>query len=156
MLIRKINASAKAKAKLKSYLNNIEKGLLKASPKQSGNLSTSINAQINEEGSIDIWMNLYGLFQDKGVNGIKKSWGSPYSYKDKMPPASAFSVYSSTYAFAIARSIYNKGIRPTHWITNSLEKTLKDNDLLEAIWESNFTKKKYETKITISKKKSTK
>ena len=32
------------------------------------------------------FMEPYGLFQDQGVNGKKVKHGSPFSYRDKMPP----------------------------------------------------------------------
>ena len=39
---------------------------------------------------LDFYMEDYMEYQDKGVSGVKKKYSTPYSYKDKRPPASAF------------------------------------------------------------------
>ena len=38
--------------------------------------------------SMSFLMEDYGVFQDKGVSGIKKKYNTPYSYTNKMPPPS--------------------------------------------------------------------
>jgi hypothetical protein len=42
--------------------------------------------------SIGIYFEMlpYGNFQDKGVSGTQRKFETPYSYKSKMPPPSAF------------------------------------------------------------------
>ena len=42
----------------------------------------------NRSLQFEIEMPYYGVFQDKGVSGIKKKYNTPYSYKQKMPPPS--------------------------------------------------------------------
>lgn len=84
----------------------------------------------------------YYKFQDDGVKGIKSGKSkSNYSFKDSMPPPSAFSKYSGdiNIQFAIAKSVQQKGIEPKD-ITN---KIIKDNiianlyeDLLVTIIEN--------------------
>ena len=55
-------------------------------------------------------MSYYGKFIGQGVNGIQVNWGSPYSFRDKMPCFS-FSSYTSDLSeqFAIAASVYRNG-----------------------------------------------
>ena len=83
------------------------------------------------------------LYQDKGVSGKKKKYNTPFSYKDKMPPSSALDKWSvrkgiaprdksgkfiprKSINFLIARSIYNKGIKPSLFFTKPFEKAYKD------------------------------
>lgn len=89
--------------------------------------------------SLSFKMEDYGEYQDKGVKGAKSTYasaaGSPYKYTNKMPPASAFSqwvvrkglegvrnkqgqfVKRKSLQFAIARSIYEKGIPATKFFS---------------------------------------
>jgi hypothetical protein len=122
----------------------------------SGKLSNSIKGEVKEmPNSIGIYFEMepYGNFQDKGVDGKRVKHGSPYSYKDKMPPPSkldkwivrkgiaprnngkfaARSVsaagFKKSIQFLIARSIYFKGIKPSLFFTKPFEaayKTLPD------------------------------
>jgi hypothetical protein len=84
-------------------------------------------------------MEAYGQFQDLGVKGQKTTYPesseSPYQYKDKMPPASAFAnwvirkglkgtrnakgqfVKRKGLQFAIAKSIQQEGIRATKFFS---------------------------------------
>ena len=92
---------------------------------------------------IQFLMDEYGLYQDKGVSGKKKKYNTPFSYKDKMPPSSALDKWSvrkgiaprdksgkfiprKSINFLIARSIYNKGIKPSLFFTKPFEKAYKD------------------------------
>jgi hypothetical protein len=109
--------------------------------------------QITSNGyKITISMPEYYDFMDKGVNGLKSSYATKYAYKNKMPPIKAIRKFmlnrgidkprgSNTkagksrdteailngIAFAIARSIYEKGIKPTHFYTKVInDKKLQD------------------------------
>ncbi len=93
----------------------------------------------------------YGEFQDLGVSGKKKKYNTPYSYKDKMPPASAFDKWivrkgiaprneqgqfqtRKGIAFAIARSVFINGIKPSRFLSDPFEKGFKKlpDEIIEA------------------------
>ncbi len=93
----------------------------------------------------------YGEYQDKGVSGKKKKYNTPFSYKDKQPPASAFDKWivrkgiaprnaqgqfqnRKGLAFAIARSVFINGIKPSLFLTKPFEDGFKrlPDDIIEA------------------------
>ena len=93
----------------------------------------------------------YGFFQDKGVSGTKKKYDTPFSYKSKMPPPKAFDKWivkkgiaprnkegkfttRKGLQFAIARSIFEKGIKPSLFFTKPFEQAFKNlpNEMIEA------------------------
>ena len=93
----------------------------------------------------------YGEYQDKGVSGKKKKYNTPYSYKDKMPPASAFDKWivrkgiaprneqgqfqtRKGIAFAIARGVFINGIKPSRFLSDPFEKGFKrlPDEIIEA------------------------
>lgn len=115
----------------------------------SGKLRNSIKGEVKEfQNSIGVYFEMepYGNFQDKGVSGVKQKFDTPYSYKTKMPPPSAFDKWivkkgiaprSATgkfqsrkgLQFAIAKSVFKYGIKPSLFFTRPFEaayKTLPD------------------------------
>ena len=93
----------------------------------------------------------YGFFQDKGVSGTKRKYDTPFSYTTKMPPPKAFDKWMikkgisprnkagkfqtrKGLQFAIARSIFEKGIKPSLFFTKPFEKAFKNlpNEMIEA------------------------
>ena len=115
----------------------------------SGKLRNSIKGEVKEmPNSIGVYFEMepYGNFQDKGVSGTQRKFDTPYSYKTKMPPPSAFDKWivrkgiaprSATgkfqsrkgLQFAIAKSVFKYGIRPSLFFTKPFEsayKTLPD------------------------------
>lgn len=96
-------------------------------------------------------MEEYGVFQDKGVSGVKKKYNTKYSYTNKMPPPSKMDkwivkkgiaprdkdgkfISRKSLQFMIARSIFNNGIKPSLFFTKPFEKAFKniDKDLIKA------------------------
>ena len=93
----------------------------------------------------------YGVFQDKGVSGVKKKYNTKYAYTTKMPPPSKMDkwivkkgiaprdkdgkfISRKSLQFMIARSIFNNGIKPSLFFTKPFEKAFKglNKDLVEA------------------------
>ena len=102
--------------------------------------------------SIGIYFDMeeYGFYQDKGVSGVKRKFNTPFSYKSKMPPPKAFDKWTIRRGiaprgaggkfqtrkglnFAIARSIFEKGIKPSLFFTKPFEAAFKNlpDDLIE-------------------------
>jgi hypothetical protein len=90
----------------------------------------------------EIKMADYGVFQDKGVSGVKQKYNTPYSYTTKMPPPSKLDKWTvkkgiaprddkgrfisrKSLQFAIARSIFYKGIKPSLFFTTPFQKYAK-------------------------------
>ena len=96
----------------------------------------------NKSLQFEIEMPYYGVFQDKGVSGIKKKYNTPYSYKQKMPPPGKLDKWPvrkgiaprdekgkflsrKSLQFLIARSIFYNGIKPSLFFTKPFEKYAK-------------------------------
>lgn len=96
-------------------------------------------------------MEEYGFYQDKGVSGTKRKYDTPFSYTNKMPPPKAFDKWivkkgiaprkkdgkfttRKGLKFAIARSIFEKGIKPSLFFTKPFEKAFKNlpDEMIEA------------------------
>ena len=99
--------------------------------------------------SLEFSMEDYGQFQDKGVNGRRSAWTTPYSYKTKMPPPSSLDKwivrkglaprnngkftgrsinsvgFRKSIQFLIARSIFYNGIKPSLFFTKPFEDAFK-------------------------------
>jgi len=96
-------------------------------------------------------MEPYGKFIDKGVNGKKTTYSTPYSYKTKMPPPSKLDKwivrkglaprnkdgkftgrtinsvgFKKSIQFLIARKIFMYGIKPSLFFTKPFEKAYKN------------------------------
>ena len=120
----------------------------------SKKLYNSISGEAKQfPNSIGIYFNMeeYGYYQDQGVSGVKKKYDTPFSYKSKMPPPKAFDKWTIRKGlaprgkggqfekrkglnFAIARSIFEKGIKPSLFFTKPFEAAFKKlpNDLVDS------------------------
>ena len=147
---------------IQDLLNDFRSNVIREAKKNltsqntSGRLSKSLKSYVKEsKNSIQISFEMedYGFYQDRGVQG-KKSGKSldGYKYTNKMPPPKAFDkwivkkgfsdkirdkkgrfVKRKGLAFVIARSIFEKGIKPTLFFTKPFEKYFKrlPNELVE-------------------------
>ena len=117
-----------------------------SSQNTSGKLRDSLKSYVKESKNsvqISFEMEDYGFYQDRGVQG-KKSGKSldGYKYTNKMPPPKAFDKWTvrkgiaprdkqgkfikrNSLNFLIARSIFEKGIKPTLFFTKPFEKYFK-------------------------------
>lgn len=94
----------------------------------SGKLLESIKLG-NIQKDSDRWlftinMEDYGEFIDQGVNGIKKSWGSKFSYSNKKPPIDKIKPWAMSKGlnpFAVQTNIFKNGIKPTKFFENAYE-----------------------------------
>jgi hypothetical protein len=132
--------------KFRDIVVNEAKANLRAQGKDaSGKLSNSIQGEVKQmPNSIGVYFNMepYGNFQDKGVSGTKRKFNTPYSYTTKMPPPSKLDKWivrkgiaprSKTgkfqsrkgIQFAIARSIFYKGIKPSLFFTKPFKQAYK-------------------------------
>lgn len=140
-----------AKYVIQQSRTNLTKGKKNASKELYNSLSSDLNVSKNSF-SLEFLMEDYGVFQDKGVSGTEKKYNTPFKYTNKKPPASAFSnwvvrkglkgtrdkkgrfVSRKGLQFAIANSIYKKGIKPSLFFTKPFEKAFKNlpKEIVEA------------------------
>jgi len=140
-----------AKYVIQQSRTNLTKGKKNSSKALYNSLDYDINVSPNSF-SLSFLMEDYGVFQDKGVSGIKKKYNTPYSYTNKMPPPSKMDkwivrkglkgvrgkdgkfISRKSLQFMIARSIYNNGIKPSLFFTKPFQKAFKnlDKDIIEA------------------------
>ena len=140
-----------AKYVIQQSRTNLTKGKKNSSKALYNSLDYNLNVSPNSF-SMSFIMEDYGIFQDKGVSGIKKKYDTPFSYKDKMPPPSKMDkwivrkglkgirgkdgkfISRKSLQFMIARSIYNNGIKPSLFFTKPFEKAFKnlDKDIIKA------------------------
>jgi hypothetical protein len=143
-----------AKYVIKQSRTNLTKGKKRA----SNELYRSLGYEVNESAkttSLAFEMADYGKFQDRGVKGTNSNYienkNTPYSYTTKMPPIKAFDKWvvrkgiaprskggkftsRESLKFAIAKSIYKKGIRASMFFTKPFEAAFKrlPDELIEA------------------------
>ena len=140
-----------AKYVIQQSRTNLTKGKKNSSKTLYNSLDYDINVSPNSF-SMSFLMEDYGVFQDKGVSGIKKKYNTPYSYTNKMPPPSKMDkwivrkglkgvrgkdgkfISRKSLQFMIARSIYNNGIKPSLFFTKPFKKafTNLDKDIIKA------------------------
>lgn len=146
----KIEIDKFRKAVITQSRSNLTRLQKNSSKKLYNSLKSDLKVSKNSF-QLDFSMEKYGEFQDKGVSGKKVKYDTEFSYKSKMPPPSKLDKWivkrglaprsksgqflsRKTLQFLIARSIYNKGIKPSLFFTkpfNNEYKKLSDN-LIEA------------------------
>lgn len=137
--------------KFKDYVVQQSKSnLTKLKKNSSKNLYNSIKGKAKVMPNsfyLNFEMEPYGKFIDKGVNGKKTAYSTPYSYKTKMPPPSKLDKwivrrglaprnkdgkftgrtinsvgFKKSIQFLIARKIFMYGIKPSLFFTKPFEK----------------------------------
>ena len=139
---------------------NLAKGGKFGTHNKSGVLSKSLE-YIIKDNKVSFLSEKYGEFLDKGVKGSKSTYpessASPFRYRDKMPPASAFDKWSiksgiaprdskgkfikrKSLNYIIANSIFRKGIRASLFFTKPFEEALPlfEDEMLEAFLNDNL------------------
>ena len=138
----------------KYVIQQAKSNLSKSKKNSSKSLYNSINgvSKVNPN-SISLYFEMldYGVYQDKGVSGVKKKYNTPFSYTTKMPPIKSLDkwivkkgiaprdekgrlISRKSLKFAIARSIFINGIKPSLFFTKPFEKAYKNlpNELISA------------------------
>ena len=138
----------------KYVVSQTRANLTRGKKNSSKDLYNSLDSEVKVSKNsfeLSFLMEEYGVFQDKGVSGVKKKYSTPYSYTTKMPPPSKMDkwivkkgiaprdkngkfISRKSLQFMIARSIFNNGIKPSLFFTKPFEKAFKNlnKDLVEA------------------------
>ena len=138
----------------KYVIQQSRSNLTKGKKNVSKELYNSLEFKVSKSGettSLAFEMADYGKYQDKGVSGTKTKYNTPYKYTSKMPPVKAFDKWvvrkgiaprgsGGQFAkreglkFAIAKTIFKKGIRPSLFFTKPFEAAFKrlPDELVEA------------------------
>lgn len=131
------------KNSIESIANRLVKLLQQNAPDNSGNLQSSISALPIEQTSngwvLKISMEDYGIYQDAGVKGTESGtslgqalgYGRDFAYTDKMPPTNFSTIGGQSLGqwadannvskFAVAKSIFKRGLRATKWASNTID-----------------------------------
>ena len=129
---------------------NLTRGKKNSSKQLYNSLDSNVKVSKNSF-ELSFLMEDYGVFQDKGVSGVKKKYNTRFAYTNKMPPPSKMDkwivkkgiaprdkngkfISRKSLQFMIARSIFNNGIKPSLFFTKPFEKAFKniDKDLVKA------------------------
>ena len=131
--------------KFRDYvISQAKSNLTRQGKNSSKRLYNSIKGNVKANPNsfeMEFSMEEYGFYQDKGVSGIKKKYNTDYKYTNKMPPAKAFDKWvvrkglaprekgkfksRKSLSFAIARSVYFNGIKPSLFFTKPFEAAYK-------------------------------
>lgn len=137
---------------VKEYLNAVGKyivqqsrsNLSKLKKNTSKTLYNSIEYNVSDDFKLDVRMEEYGHYQDKGVSGTEVKYNTKFKYGNKMPPIKDIAKWAkaknirlrddkgrfkkgdyNTIGFIIARSIHKKGIKPSLFFTKPFEKKME-------------------------------
>lgn len=113
----------------REYIENIAEKTVKKvrlyAPVFSGNLRKSIKTKyvMNEDNTFIQGFEVDALpyldIVDKGINGIYKSQGSPYSYTLKKPPIKELTPWAKKKGwnvYALQNHLYYNGMKPKHFL----------------------------------------
>lgn len=134
--------------KFRDYVIETSKKNLVRLKKSDGKLYKSLRGNVKtmpNSISIEFMMEDYGIYQDAGVNGLKQKRGSKYSYRKGVPNAKMLKsldvwlrrkglsprdksgkfVKRTSMKFALARSIFNQGLKKSLFFTKPFESAYK-------------------------------
>jgi hypothetical protein len=134
--------------RFRDYVIEASKKNLVRLKKSDGKLYKSLRGEVKtmpNSISIQFMMEDYGIYQDAGVNGLKKKRGSKYSFRKGVPnrkmlksldvwlrrkglsprDKSGKFVKRTSMKFALARSIFNNGLKKSLFFTKPFEAAYK-------------------------------
>jgi len=85
------NVQKELNAFAKYVISQSRANLTRSKKNSSKQLYNSLDSDLKvyeNSFSLSFLMEDYGVFQDKGVSGVKRKYNTPYSYTTKMPPPS--------------------------------------------------------------------
>lgn len=138
----------------REVIKQARRNLTRLNKNASKDLHSSLDSELDvhrQSFSLQFFMMPYGEYIDKGVSGKKRKYNTPYSYTNKMPPSRVFEKWIrqkgirgrnekgqfmkvKTLSYLIARSIFNKGIKPSLFFTKPFEREFAklDEELITA------------------------
>lgn len=124
---------------IREFANELSIYLRDNVPQSSGKLADSIKSITTDKG-LEIEAEGYFDFIETGINGTEFSWGSPYSFTDKMPPISSLIDYAEQKGinvYALQKSIFKKGIAPMQIITPTFDERTNEfgDNYIVAVWD---------------------
>lgn len=133
-----------AKYVIKQARTNLSKQRKNTSKDLYGSLGYDLSVGANSF-SLEFYMLPYGIYVDKGVSGTKQKYDTIFSYSKKQPPSDALAKWAKSrnirlrdekgrykkgnyksIGFLIARSIKEKGIKPSLFFTKPFEKAFEN------------------------------
>jgi hypothetical protein len=132
-----------AKYVIQQARTNLSKQNKNVSSDLYGSLGYDLNVDANSF-SLEFYMLPYGAYVDQGVSGTKKKYNTIFSYSNKQPPTKALANWAKarnirlrdekgrykkgnykSIGFVLARSIKEKGIKPSLFFTKPFEKAFE-------------------------------
>lgn len=150
--LRKFGKFVVQQARTRLTKNRTKKG--KGTTSSAGQLYKSIAYILEEDkGRLYFEMEDYGMYQDRGVSGTKVKYKTPFSYTSKQPPTKSLADWAfkkrllrddqgkfkkgsyQSLGFVIARSIKEKGLKPSLFFTKPFEQAFAKlpDDIARAI-----------------------
>jgi hypothetical protein len=110
-------------AEIEKSAKKVVKKIRLYAPTDQGDLRKSVKYVITDDG-FEVDALPYLDYIDKGVNGIKKSVGSIYSYTLKKPPIKSLKGWSKRKGlnpYAVQNSLYYNGLKPKRFLRKADE-----------------------------------
>jgi len=128
---------------IKQARTRLTKGKKNVSKDLYNSLKGDVKASENSF-RVEFIMEDYGVYIDKGVSGKDKKYDTPYSFRDKKPPAEPLAKWAkarnirlrdeagkfkkgnyTTIGYILANSIFKKGIKPSLFFTIPFQQGFK-------------------------------